>query len=114
MRVRKKICTEICVHFYHSFKKKTNSLKLRRKLNPYLEIAEIHRRVIEAQGKALLFKRVKGSAFPVVTNLFGTNKRIEMAFGTRPTEFVKTAVEMVEDLLAAKVWQTLGLSKYGV
>jgi UbiD family decarboxylase len=35
-----------------------------------LEVAEIHRRVIAANGPALLFSRVKGSDFPLVTNLF--------------------------------------------
>ena len=71
-------------------------------VDPYLEIAEIHRRVIEAQGKALLFKNVKNSPYPVVTNLFGTAKRIEIAFTTKPQEFVRRAVEMVEVLLPPK------------
>ena len=53
-------------------------------VDPYLEIAEIHRRVIAAQGPALLFTKVKGSSFPVVTNLFGTNRRLELAFGRKP------------------------------
>ncbi|NBX47614.1 MAG: 4-hydroxybenzoate decarboxylase, partial [Chloroflexi bacterium] len=52
-------------------------------VDPYLEIAEIHRRVIAAGGPALLFRSPKGSAFPVVTNLFGTMRRIELAFGRR-------------------------------
>ena len=40
-----------------------------------LEAAEIHRRVIAAGGPALLFRNVVGSDFPLVTNLFGTEKR---------------------------------------
>ena len=48
------------------------------------EAAEIHRRVIAAGGPALLFTRVKGASFPLVTNLFGTARRAELAFGTRP------------------------------
>ena len=52
-------------------------------VDPYLEAAEIHRRVIERGGPALLFKRVKGSRYPVVTNLFGTQRRIELAFGPK-------------------------------
>ena len=77
-------------------------------VDPYLEIAEIHRRVIEANGKALLFKNVKGSDFPVVTNLFGSNKRIDLAFGSKPLEFVKRAVHAAEHLLPptlSKLWQ---------
>lgn len=77
-------------------------------VDPYLEIAEIHRRVIDEQGKALFFRNVKNSIFPVVTNLFGTIKRIELAFGKRPQEFVKNAVEMIDILLPPKpkeLWQ---------
>ena len=77
-------------------------------VDPYLEIAEIHRRVIEEEGKALLFRRVKGSSFPVVTNLFGTDKRIDLAFGSRPLEFVKRAAEAAAQLVppsVGKLWQ---------
>jgi UbiD family decarboxylase len=72
-------------------------------VDAFLEIAEIHRRVIEQQGKALLFTNVKGSSFPVVTNLFGTKRRIDLAFGQRPLEFVQRAVHAAEELLPPKL-----------
>src|SRR5437868_6762033 len=68
-------------------------------VDPYLELAEIHRRLIEQGGPALLFKRVKGSRFPVVTNLFGTKKRIDLAFGPKPEQFIKQLVRVAESLL---------------
>jgi UbiD family decarboxylase len=71
-------------------------------VNPYLEIAEIHRRVIERGGPALLFRKVKGSRFPVVTNLFGAQKRIDLAFGSKPERFVKELVGVAEALLPPK------------
>jgi UbiD family decarboxylase len=71
-------------------------------VDPYLELAEIHRRIIEAGGPALLFKRVKGSRFPVVTNLFGTAKRIDLAFGLKPEQFIKQLVAVAESLLPPK------------
>ncbi|MDA8097901.1 MAG: UbiD family decarboxylase [Clostridia bacterium] len=77
-------------------------------VDPYLELAEIHRRVIAENGPALLFKKVKGSPFPVLTNMFGTVERIEMAFGPRPKELVREAVEMAEALMPprlAKLWK---------
>lgn len=77
-------------------------------VDPYLELAEIHRRVIDERGPALLFRRVKGSRFPVVTNLFGTNKRIELAFGHKPETFIKELVSVAESLLPPnrkKLWQ---------
>ena len=52
-------------------------------VNPHLEIAEVHRRVIAAGGPALLFKNPTGSRFPVVTNLFGNKRRVDLAFGRR-------------------------------
>jgi len=88
--------------FIEALRHENEIVEIEAPVDPYLEIAEIHRRVIENQGKALLFKNVKNSIFPVVTNLFGTNKRIELAFSKRPQEFVKTAVEMVEVLLPPK------------
>ena len=72
-----------------------------------LEIAEIHRRVIAAGGPALLFTRVRGADFPVATNLFGTARRAELAFGERPLRFVRRLAELAETLLpptAGKLW----------
>lgn len=94
--------------FLDQLRRENDLIEIEAEVDPYLEIAEIHRRVIENQGKALLFKNVKGSTFPVVTNLFGTIKRIELAFTKRPQEFVKTAVEMVEDLLPPKFGKLWG------
>jgi UbiD family decarboxylase len=37
--------------------------------------------------------------FPVVTNLFGTPKRLELAFGRKPGEFVETAARAATELL---------------
>jgi UbiD family decarboxylase len=94
--------------FINKLREENDLFEIEAEVDPYLEIAEIHRRVIEEQGKALLFKNVKGSKFPVVTNLFGTAKRIDIGFGKRPQEFVKRAVEMVEVLLPPKpkeLWQ---------
>jgi 4-hydroxy-3-polyprenylbenzoate decarboxylase len=49
------------------------------RVDPYLEIAEITDRVVKAGGPALLFTRVDGSKFPVLTNQFGTHRRMAMA-----------------------------------
>ena len=72
-----------------------------------LEVAEIHRRVIAAGGPALLFTNVRGSDFPLATNLFGTERRAELAFGTRSTRLIKRLVELAETILPptmGKLW----------
>jgi 4-hydroxy-3-polyprenylbenzoate decarboxylase len=55
-------------------------LRLDAEVDPYLEMAEIQRRVYQAQGPALLFTRVKGCAFPMLGNLFGTLERARYLF----------------------------------
>jgi UbiD family decarboxylase len=80
-------------------------------VDPDLEVAEIHRRVIAADGPALLFTRVKGSPFRLVTNLFGAKRRVEAAFG-RPEELVKQLVAFVQTLpppSLGKLWSARSL-----
>ena len=65
-------------------------------VDPNLVIAEIHRRVFEAGGPALLFASVKGSPFPAVSNIYGTFERTEFMFrDTLPK--VKEIVRMKAD-----------------
>src|SRR5882724_5974935 len=85
--------------FLDLLRREKDLVTIEAEVDPYLELAEIHRRVIEQGGPALLFKRVKGSRFPVVTNLFGTGKRIGMAFGAKPEQFIKQLVSVAESLL---------------
>jgi UbiD family decarboxylase len=76
-------------------------------VDPYLEAAEIHRRVIAAGGPALVFRNVKGAGFPLVTNLFGTPERAARAFGERPLRLIKRVVNLVETLVPPtprKLW----------
>lgn len=63
-------------------------------VDPHLELAEIHRRVIAQEGPALLFHNVKGSSFPVVTNLYGTIERVELAFGRDSQKMVGDLVDL--------------------
>src|SRR5918995_843919 len=76
-------------------------------VDAHLEVAEIHRRVIAAGGPAVLFTNVKGAKFRLVTNLFGTARRAELAFGDRPLRLIKRIVHLAETLLPptpGKLW----------
>jgi 4-hydroxybenzoate decarboxylase subunit C len=93
--------------FIELLRRENQLLVIDEEVDPNLEIAEIHRRVIEQQGPALLFSNVKGSNFPVVTNLFGTAGRLELAFGKRPQNFVQDLVNLTESIMplkAKKLW----------
>ncbi|AET68788.1 UbiD family decarboxylase [Desulfosporosinus orientis DSM 765] len=107
--------------FIETLRREKQLVEIEAEVNPYLELAEIHRRIIEKEGPALLFKRVKGSPYPVVTNLFGTRKRVDMAVGTKPEEIVKRAVSALHRLLPPRpstLWQEkdwiLSLAKSGM
>src|SRR5829696_871536 len=83
-------------------------ITIKAEVDPYLELAEIHRRVISEGGPALLFERVKGSRYPVVTNMFGTARRIDLAFGPKPEALVRDMVQIAESILPpniSELWQ---------
>jgi 4-hydroxy-3-polyprenylbenzoate decarboxylase len=50
-------------------------------IDPKLEMTEISDRVLKSQGPALLFQNTKNHSYPVLTNLFGTTKRVALAMG---------------------------------
>ena len=78
-------------------------ITIKAEVDPYLELAEIHRRVIAEGGPAMLFTRVKGGRYPVVTNMFGTERRIELAFGPKPEALVRELVHIAESILPPNV-----------
>jgi 4-hydroxybenzoate decarboxylase subunit C len=83
-------------------------------VDAHLEAAEIHRRVVAAGGPALLFTRVQGAAFPLATNLFGTARRAELAFGERPGPLIRRLVELAETILPpspGKLWGARDVAK---
>ncbi len=75
-------------------------------VDPHLEIAEIQRRLFRSGGPAVLFTRPTGTAFPVLVNLYGTQKRIERIFH-RTLDRVKRLVELKIDPAEAmkKPWR---------
>jgi len=94
--------------FLDLLKRENQIIEVKAEVDPYLEIAEIHRRVIQQGGPALLFSRVKGSRYPVVTNMFGTERRIDLAFGPKPERLVRDLVHIAESILppkTAELWR---------
>lgn len=81
-------------------------------VDPHLELAEIHRRVVQEEGPALLFTQVKGTSFPVATNLFGSVRRVNQVFGTRPEQLMKSLIGAVDSMLPptpSGIWKEKGL-----
>lgn len=55
-------------------------VRLEDEVDPYLEAAEIQRRVYKSGGPAVLFTNVRSCQFPLVSNLFGTIERARFMF----------------------------------
>lgn len=87
-------------------------------VDPRLEIAEITDRVVKAGGPALLFRNVRGSRFPVLTNQFGTQRRAALAFGAKSLGEVEERLRRTIDLalpssLNAKLGRLAALAAAG-
>lgn len=86
-------------------------LTVETEVSPHLELAEIQRRTYRAGGPAVLFTKVRGTKFPCLSNLYGSDKRLEYIFRstipavekairlrTSPPEFLKS--------MARDFWRT--------
>ena len=63
--------------------------RITHEVDPYLEMTEICDRTLRAKGPALLFENPKGSAVPVLGNLFGTPERVALGMGEESVEALR-------------------------
>lgn len=82
-------------------------------VSPVLEISEITDRVSKKKGAALFFEKVEGHAFPAVTNLFGSEKRVRLALGGEsPDQVGRRLKDLFEMDSPSTLWESLkGLPK---
>ena len=100
--------------FVNQLEQRGQLIRVRAEVDPVLELAAIADRVMKAPspegaagapstdplhggrgGKALLFERVRGSAFPVLINTFGSYARIKLALGCESLEYLAGRVEQM-------------------
>jgi len=67
-------------------------------VDPVLEVSELTQRVIREDGPALLFERPRNSAIPLVMNLLGARRRVELALGAEPRAIGAELVRAIERL----------------
>ncbi len=77
-------------------------VRIESEIDPHLEAAAIQRRVYQAGGPAVLYARVKGCRFPLLSNLFGTVERTRYLF-RHALDAVRRLVELKID--PAEVWK---------
>ena len=86
-------------------------------VDPHLEMTEICDRVLRAGGPAILFEKPKGSAIPVLANLFGTPQRVALGMGenTKSMLITRALAEMTRFAVSqgANPMTFLGLAGVG-
>src|SRR5271166_163634 len=68
-------------------------VRIRRSVDPFLEVSAIADRVMKAGGPALLFERVGSSPFPLLINAYGSRARMSLALGVADLEEHARAIE---------------------
>ncbi len=99
------------LHCVRDLEKNGHLVRIREEVDPDLEMAEIHRRVYQARGPALFYENVRGSAFPAVSNLFGTLERSRFIFRST-LKWVRRLIEIKADPPAylKAPWKAAGIA----
>ena len=80
-------------------------IRISEEIDAELEAAEIQRRVYASGGPAILYEKVKGCRFPMVSNLFGSLEQARYLF--------RDTIESVRRLIELKIDPTAALKKPG-
>ncbi len=73
-------------------------------VDPILEVTEIADRVVKRRGPALLFEAVEGSAWPLLINAFGSERRMAWALGFEDLAEVTRDIEELVELEVPEGW----------
>ena len=84
--------------FLRTLEKKGELKRISEEVDPILEITEITDRTVKAAGPALLFEKPRGSRVPVVTNLVGTERRMNLALEVESLDEVADRIHSFLDM----------------
>ncbi|MFZ2652436.1 MAG: UbiD family decarboxylase domain-containing protein [Burkholderiaceae bacterium] len=76
-----------------------NELKrVREPVSPFLEMTALSHAVLRAEGPALLFEHAGSTDVPVLTNLFGTARRVALAMGVNDVSELRQVGKVLANL----------------
>ena len=90
--------------FVELLKNNNELLQIDDPVDPNLELAQIHREICKRKGPAILFTNVKGTQFPVATNLYGSTSRLELAFGQDPIRFIENLADTALNIMPPNMY----------
>ncbi|MFH1288060.1 MAG: menaquinone biosynthesis decarboxylase [bacterium] len=79
--------------FLNFLEKKGELKRIKTEVDSDLEITEIADRIVKKGGPAILFENIKGSKYPLLTNMFGTKKRMCMSLGVEKIDEISDKIE---------------------
>ncbi|MBI2619926.1 MAG: UbiD family decarboxylase [Ignavibacteriales bacterium] len=88
--------------------------RVKREVDPKLEITEIATRALREGKPALLFENVKGARFPLVVNVYASDKRLEHALGTHPERLGRDLIGFIEQMMPPRfgpLWEHRSLTR---
>ena len=97
--------------FIEDLERRGQLVRIKEEVDPDQEITIIQHRAIAARGPALLFERVKGSPYRLVSNLFGTPQRVALACGADPQELGRRLAAVIHNLMPpslGNLWRSRG------
>jgi len=104
--------------FINQLEQRGELKRIQVEIDPYLEVTEICDRTLRTGGPALLFERPKGSAIPLLGNLFGTPKRVALGMGEESVEALREVGKLLAFLKEPdpprgmkEAWRTLPIFK---
>ncbi len=78
--------------------------RVTREVDPHFEISAILRKLQRlGENPLVIFDRVKGSEFPVVTNVISENKRVALALETPEEEVLRTFIRREENRVPPRI-----------
>ncbi|MBI3668218.1 MAG: menaquinone biosynthesis decarboxylase [Acidobacteria bacterium] len=83
--------------FIHRLEKAGELKRISAEVDPVLEVTEITDRVTRAGGPALLFERPTGSRIPLLINMLGTERRINLALEVEQLDEVAARIRSYVD-----------------
>jgi UbiD family decarboxylase len=85
--------------FIQCLERRGELLRVTAEVDPDQEITIIQHRMLALDGPALLFEKVKGSPYRLVSNLFGTASRVQRVFGRPPAEVAGELTALAERMM---------------
>lgn len=70
--------------------------EVEREVDPRFELAAVTQALQKRSDRPILFKKVRGSALPVATNIYGSRRRVSELIGARDMRFCRRFHELVK------------------